>query len=85
MRKRFILLLIAIFAVSLLFSGCTRYANKEQLSKLDQSEQAAIAAEKALADKQTEKAQLEKNLAEKQKELDAKKAEKDAIKEKLGK
>jgi septal ring factor EnvC (AmiA/AmiB activator) len=85
MRKFFIISLIAVFAIGVVLTGCTRYANKEQLNKLDQTEQAVVAAEKTLADKQTEQAQLEKDLAKKQNELEAKKAEKVEIRKKLGK
>jgi len=85
MRKCLTLVLIAFFAIAIFSAGCTRYANKEQLNKLDQSEQTALAAEKSLADKQAEQALLEKQLAEKQSELDAKKAEKAEIQKKVGK
>ena len=58
-----------IFVVSLLLSGCTRYANEEQLNTLEETKAAALAAEEEVAAKEAEKAELEVKLVEKQEEL----------------
>jgi hypothetical protein len=58
-----------IFAVSLMLSGCTRYAKEEQLNSLDETKSAALAGEEQVAAKEKEKAELEAKLAEKQAEL----------------
>lgn len=76
-----VMLFSLIFAVSLMLSGCTRYANEEQLNSLDETEAAALAAEEDLAAKEQEKAELEAKLAEKQEELKKVQDEKARIEE----
>ena len=67
--------------VSLLLSGCTRYANEEQLNTLEETKSAALAAEENASAKETEKAELEAKLADKQEELKAVQAEKTRLQE----
>jgi uncharacterized protein YlxW (UPF0749 family) len=73
-----------VLVVSLVLGGCTKYANEKQITKLDESEAAALAAEKKTADLEKEKADLQAKLAEKQAELQKVQAEKESIKAKLG-
>jgi len=64
--------LIAMFALS----GCTKHPNEKQLQVLEETKKAALAAEEKLAEKQQEKADLQKELAEKNKKLEYAKSEK---------
>ena len=83
--RNFAMLLFALVLVaSMLITGCTRYANEEQLTALDETEGAALEAERALAEKEKEKADLQAKLAEKQEELRKVQAEKEKIQSKLG-
>ncbi|MBN2030141.1 hypothetical protein JW824_07830 [bacterium] len=75
----FCLMLIA----SLLIGGCSRYANEEQITTLDETEAAALAAEQKVAEKEKEKAELEAKLAEKQQELEYVKSEKAKVQSRL--
>lgn len=68
-----------IVAFSLLLSGCTRYANEDQLQALDESQASAMSAEEDVAQLEKEKAELEAKLAKKQEELKQVKAEKERI------
>lgn len=72
-----------VLAASLLVSGCTRYANEEQLGSMDESESAAIAAEENVAELEKEKAELQVKLDEKKKELEEVKAERKKVEAKL--
>ncbi|MBC8278793.1 MAG: hypothetical protein H8E46_11220 [FCB group bacterium] len=85
MRRTLTLLVGILFVIGLLNMGCTRYAKEEQLQQLDQTEAAALAAEKTLISKNAEKSGWEKKVNQKQKELDAKKAEKAEVEKNLGK
>ena len=80
-------IMMALFALvivlSLLLAGCTRYANEEQLTALDEGEAGALAAEKKVADLEKEKAELQQKLAEKQDELKKVQAEKAKVQSKL--
>jgi septal ring factor EnvC (AmiA/AmiB activator) len=76
-------LLSLLLAASIFISGCTRYANEEQLTALDETQSAAVSAEDQLAGKKAEKAALEAKLAEKQAELKQVQAEKEKVTAKL--
>ena len=66
----FVLTLFALVVItSLLLTGCTRYANEEQLTTLDETEAAADAVQQKITEKEKEKADLQQKLAEKQDEL----------------
>ena len=82
--RYFVLTLFAlVVTASLLLTGCTRYANEEQLTTLDESEAAVSAAEEKIAEKEKEKADLQRKLAEKQDELKKVQAEKEKIQSKI--
>lgn len=73
MRKK-VKLFVGILCIALLFflfafSGCSKYANKEQLAQLETQKQAALAVEKKLDDCNKEKEDLKSQIAQKQKEL----------------
>ena len=63
-----------------LLTGCSKRPSKDELSKLEEAKQAALAAEKELDAKKAERAELEKELDKKQKELNDLKAERDDVK-----
>ena len=78
------LMLILIFvAASLISTGCTRYANPEQLNALDAQKAAAESAERAAADCESESAALANQISDKEKELADAKAEQEKVKERL--
>ena len=80
----FVMALFALVVVaSFLLSGCTRYANEEQLTTLDESDAAAVAAENKVAEKERERDELQRKLAEKQEELRKVQAEKEKVKKGL--
>jgi len=85
MRRTLTLLVGILFIIGLLSMGCTRYAKEDQLNLLDDTEVAALAAEKTLQSKKGEKSGWEKKVNQKQKELDAKQAEKAEVEKNLGK
>jgi len=68
-----------ILVASLLISGCSRYANEEQLTTLDETEAAAAAAEQKVGETEQKNTELKAKLAEKQEELKEAIAEKDRI------
>ncbi len=75
-----ILCLIGTFALS----GCGGGPNEDELNVLEETKKAALTAEDELAQKQQEKADLEKELAEKTQKLEYAKSEKAKVKAKLG-
>ena len=72
-------ILLAVFMAT----GCTRYANEEQLQALNETKAAAISGEEKVADLKKEKAVLEAKLAEKQEELKKVQEEKKTVQAKL--
>jgi outer membrane murein-binding lipoprotein Lpp len=82
--RKIALMTIAIFIIiGILSAGCTKYAKKEDLQKLDGTKSATLAAEKTLLDKQKERMDWEQKLQQKESELQAKKLEKDEIAKKV--
>ena len=77
-----VLFALAIFA-SFFVTGCTRYANEEQLTTLDETGASADAAEEKVAEKEKEKAELEAKLEKKQEELKSVQAEKEKVRSRL--
>jgi len=78
------LILIVVFIVGAIFStGCTRYANTDQLSALDTQKAAAESAERAAVDCEGEQAALQKELDAKNAELSDVKAEKEKVRQRL--
>jgi hypothetical protein len=76
-------LLTAALAGTLVFSGCTRYANEQQMSTLKEAQAASAASDQELAKKEKEKAELQAKLQAKQDELKKAQAEQEQIKSKL--
>ena len=74
---------IALLFLTFALAGCSSHPNEEQLSQLENSNQAAISAEKELEAKKAEKADLEKQLELKQNKLEECKAEKKVVSERL--
>ncbi len=75
--------LVIVSAVMLLammvLTGCTKYANEQQLQALEETKAAAISAEQALADCKSETTNLEGQLAETKQALEDMKAEQVAV------
>ena len=63
-----------------LISGCAKRPSKEELSKLEEAKMAALAAEKELEAKKSERSDLEKELDAKQRELNDLKSERNEVK-----
>lgn len=84
MKRYLIFICIGVLGAGLLSSAWSRKANKEEMAKLQEQNQAADVAEKKLADLQAQKTQLETQLEAKKQEL--KKSEDDlaAVKTKVG-
>lgn len=68
-RNNVLALLSFVLLTAFLTTGCSRYANEEQLTALDETQGAAVAAETRVADLEKEKAELEAKLAKKMAEL----------------
>jgi hypothetical protein len=87
MRKaiRSLVVVAAMGALFLAFvlTGCSKHPSEEQLTALEESKQAAMAAEEQLVAKKAEKEDLEKQLADKKQQVDDCKAEKEAVSERL--
>ena len=81
---RMVLVLTAIALLFTVMTGCSKHPNEEQLSALEETNQAALAAESQLQTLQAEKANLEKQLAETKQQLDDCEAEKDLVSRRLG-
>ncbi len=77
---------VAVCAVvsSMSLIGCTKHPNEKQLQTLEETKQAALAAEAQLEQKRQEKATLESQLAQKKAQLEKAQAEKAKIAQKLG-
>jgi septal ring factor EnvC (AmiA/AmiB activator) len=69
----------------LIMNGCTKRPSEQELQKLEEARMAAESAESKLADLKNERAQLEKSLEDKQTELRQHEAERDDLKQKMGK
>jgi len=82
-RKALLACCSVVLLASFVLSGCTRYANEEQLQTLDETKAAAQSAESTVEKKEQEKAKLEQKLDEKQKELQKVKEEKKKVQAKL--
>ncbi|MGQ9559128.1 MAG: hypothetical protein ACUVTG_09900 [Candidatus Oleimicrobiaceae bacterium] len=84
LRRGWILAMAALLLVTFAL-GCAKHPSKEQLTKLEETKQAALAAEEQLKAKDAEKASLEQQLAAKQQQLERCQAEKNAVAGRLGK
>lgn len=76
-------LVVLSFLASLSIWGCARHPNEQELQALAQAQQAANAAEQALSDCNSEKANLENQLSQKKRELQRAEDEKEAVKKRL--
>ena len=65
----------------ILVSGCTQYANQEDLNRLDEQRKAALAVEQQLQECQQKKADAERQVAEKQAVVQKLQRDLDAVKE----
>jgi len=86
MRKALRTLVIvtaAMLLVLMAFTGCTKYANEQQLQALEETKAAAQAAEQALDDCKGETASLEGQLAEKKQALEDMKKEQENVSQRL--
>ena len=72
------------FAASLALAGCTRHPNEEQLQTLEETKQAALAAEQQAQQCDSEKASLASQLDQKKRELKDAQDEKAAVQSRLG-
>lgn len=84
-RKFILLVLAGMFLATIAFTGCTRYANTEQLKTLQETKQAAKSAQQKVADLKNEKADLQKKLDAKKADLEKVKHEKEVVKARLSK
>ena len=73
MTKGIRIIVLVLFSLALtgsfLVTGCSRYANEEQLTTMDETESSSVALEKQIAEKEREKAELQAKLEEKKQEL----------------
>lgn len=80
-KKTMCLLLIVLFSISMLsITGCGWKASEEDIKALEETKDAALAAEKSLEDKKAERMDLEKKVAAKKAELEKVKADKEKVK-----
>jgi len=83
LRKTVLVFCSVILLAAFMATGCTRYANEEQLQSLDETQKAALSGEEKVADLEKEKVALEAKLAEKQDELKQVQEEKKTVQAKL--
>lgn len=77
--------LLAFLVGSLGLTGCTKYANEEELKLLDETKAAALSAEEKVTELEAEKANLERELQAKKAEHEKVKREKELVRERLSK
>ncbi len=86
MRKTLRTLVIAaavMLLAMMVLTGCTKYANEQQLQALEETKAATASAEQALADCKSETTNLEGQLAETKQALEEMKAEQKTVSERL--
>ncbi|MFO7809785.1 MAG: hypothetical protein R6V47_00225 [Candidatus Delongbacteria bacterium] len=83
MLKSIRIFALSALVLSVLLTGCTRYANEEELKALEDKQTAARKAETKLADLQKQRRALESRLAEKESELKKAEEEKSAVESRL--
>jgi septal ring factor EnvC (AmiA/AmiB activator) len=81
--RTLVVITAAMLLILMAFSGCTKYANEQQLQALEETKAAAQAAEKALTDCKSETASLEGQLAKKKQALEDMKKEQQAVSQRL--
>ena len=77
--------LLAFLVGSLGLTGCTKYANEEELKLLDETKAAALSAEEKVKELEAEKTNLERELQAKKAEHEKVKREKELVRERLSK
>lgn len=77
------LLFIAAFVGSFLMIGCTKHPNEKQLASLEETKNAALAAEAKQSTCDNDKRSLQNQLADKKQKLEAMKQEKIAVNNRL--
>jgi predicted exporter len=83
-KKTISLLLIVLFSISMLsITGCGWKASEEDIKALEETKEAALAAEKSLEEKTSERMELEKKVAAKKAELEKVTADKEKVKMKV--
>jgi uncharacterized protein YlxW (UPF0749 family) len=80
-RSVMLALFSLVLLASFLVTGCNRYANEEQLTTLEETQGATVAAEEDVAKLEAEKADLQAKLEQKKQELEKVKANKAKIEE----
>ena len=78
-------LILGSFLAMCSMNGCTKRPSEEELAKLEEAKQAAEDAERKLADLRRERMDLEAQVQAKEGELSNHEAERDELKEKMGK
>lgn len=78
-------LVFSSFALLLAISGCTKRPSEEELSKLEEAKAAAESAERKLEELKQERIALEGQVQAKEEELRKNEAERDELKQKMGK
>jgi len=82
-RKTVLVFCSVLLLAAFMATGCTRYANEEQLQTLDETKAAALSAEEKVTELEKQKAALQAKLAEKQDELKKVGEEKKTVQSKL--
>ncbi len=77
------LLILSSVVLSLSVVGCTKRPNAEQVRALEEQRKAAVAAEDRVAELESEKANLQKELEQKKAELNKAKQVKDRVQKRL--
>lgn len=72
-----------VIMVSLVIVGCSQKPNEKQLKALEDTKAAALSAEQKASDCNSEKAKIEKQLAEQKQKLEAMKQEKAVVEKRL--
>lgn len=79
-KKSFNLFMILLFSVSVIsVTSCGWKPSEEEIKQLEETKSAALAAEKTLADKKSERQELEAKVSAKKAELEKVKAEKEKV------
>jgi hypothetical protein len=74
---------VCLLLFAFMVAGCSRHPNEKELKALEETKQAALAAETKAADCNKEKASLEQQLVEKNQKVDKMKQEKVAVEKRL--
>lgn len=74
--------MIGIFVIGI-FAGCTKHPSEEEIRALEEAKSAALSAEKTLADKKREQADLQAQCDAKKAELEKVQQEKAKVMQKL--